>query len=108
MEQLQRLAEAIADAYIRDLVRVSGSAQFSHVGKEGVVRRELLASGLVDNSVYAARLNGKVDYERAAYPMLMRMISLDGKEYQVTNHGKNIIDGMLRLALTKSAIRVSH
>ncbi|MDF7784136.1 hypothetical protein P4910_01200 [Pantoea stewartii] len=108
MEQLQRLAETIAETYIRDRIRQHGNAQFTHNGKTGEVRRELLASGLVDNCVYAARSSGKVDYEREAYTMLMEMISLDGREYQVTNHGLNVIENMHRIALAKTALRVSH
>ncbi|HBZ16805.1 MAG TPA: hypothetical protein DEO73_13720 [Pantoea sp.] len=108
MEQLQRLAETIADTYIRDRIREHGNAHFSHNGKTGEVRRELLASGLVDNCVYAARNSGKVDYEREAYSMLMEMISLDGREYQVTKHGLCEIENMHRNALAKTALRVSH
>ncbi|MCT6590651.1 hypothetical protein N3553_12230 [Pantoea dispersa] len=108
MEQLQRLAETIAETYIRDRIREHGNAQFTHNGKTGEIRRELLASGLVDNCVYAARSSGKADYERKAYTMLMEMISLDGREYQVTNHGLNVIENMHRIALAKTALRVSH
>ncbi|MGQ3903886.1 hypothetical protein [Mixta calida] len=35
MEQLQRLAEAIADAYLRNRLREHGKTQFSHDGKTG-------------------------------------------------------------------------
>lgn len=108
MEQLQRLAEAIADTYIRDRIREHGNAQFSHTEKTGTVTRELLASGLVDNCVSAARSSGKLNYEREAYSMLMEMISLDGREYQVTNHGLNVIDNMHRIALAKTVSRVNH
>lgn len=108
MEQLQRLADTIAEIYIRNRIREHGNAHFSHNGKTGEVRRELLASGLVDNCVYAARSSGKADYEREAYSMLMDMISMDGMEYQVTNHGLNIIENMHRNALDKTAPRVSH
>ncbi|WP_455817096.1 hypothetical protein [Pseudomonas cerasi] len=108
MEQLQRLAETIAETYIRGRIREHGNAQFTHNGKTGEVRSELLASGLVDNCVYAARNSGKADYEREAYSMLMEMISLDGREYQVTNHGLNVIDNMHRIALAKTAPRASH
>ncbi|WP_312053508.1 hypothetical protein [Pantoea brenneri] len=108
MEQLQRLAETIAETYIRDLIREHGNAQFTHKGKIGEVRRELLASELVDNCVYAARTSGKADYEREAYTMLMEIISLDGKKYQVTNHGLNVIEYMHRIALDKTAPRISH
>ncbi|WP_105577248.1 hypothetical protein [Cronobacter sakazakii] len=108
MEQLQRLAETIAETYIRELIREHGNAQFTHNGKTGEVRRELLASGLVDNCVYAARSSGKVNYEREAYTMLMEMISLDGREYQVTSHGLNVIESMHRIALKKAATRINH
>lgn len=108
MEQLQRLAEAVADAYLRNRLREHGSTQFSHDGKTGEVRRDLLASGLVDNCVYAARRLGKADYERETYRMLMEMISLDGREHQVTNHGLSLIDNMHRIALKKAATRINH
>lgn len=108
MEQLQRLAETIADTYIRDRIREHGDNKFTHEGKTGEISRELLASGLVDNCVYAAKRNGKVDYEREAYAMLMEMISLDGREYQVTSHGLNVIDNMHRIAVRKATARVNH
>jgi len=108
MNQLQRLAETIAETYIRDRIREHGNAQFTHSGRTGEVRRELLASGLVDTCVYAARISCRADYEREAYTMLMEMISLDGREYQVTNHGMNIIENMHRKALDKTTPRVSH
>ncbi|WP_239952719.1 hypothetical protein [Pantoea sp. Z09] len=108
MEQLQRLAEAVADAYLHNRLREHGNTQFSHDGKTGEVRRDLLASGLVDNCVYAARNSGKVDYEREAYSMLMEMISLDGREHQITNYGLSLIDNMHRIALKKAAARINH
>lgn len=108
MEQLQRLAETIAETYIRDRIREHGNAQFTHSGKIGEVRRELLASGLVDACVNAARISCQAHYEREAYTMLMEMISLDGREYQVTNHGLNVIENMHRNALDKTAPLVSH
>lgn len=108
MEQIQRLAESIADTYIRELLRSNGNTTFTHGGKTGVVRRELLASGLVDNCVYAARSTGKSDYEREAYTMLCEMISLDGREYQITHHGNAVIESLHRAALTKSVPVISH
>lgn len=108
MEQLQRLAEAVADAYLRNRLREHGNTQFSHDGKTGEIRRDLLASGLVDNCVYAARNSGKADYEQEAYSMLMEMISLDGREYRITDHGLNVIEHMHRIALVKATPRVNH
>lgn len=108
MEQLQRLAEAIADTYIRDRIREHGNNIFTHEGKTGDISRDLLSSGLVDNCIYAAKSNGKIDYEREAYSMLMAMISLDGREYQVTDHGITLIDNMHRIALRKAAALVKH
>lgn len=52
MEQLQRLAETIADTYIRDRIREHGNIKFTHGGKTGEISRELLSSSLLDNCVY--------------------------------------------------------
>lgn len=108
MEQLQRLAETIADTYIRDRIREHGNTKFTHGGKTGEISRELLSSSLLDNCVYAAKSNGKVDYEREAYSMLMAMISLDGREYQLTDHGVDLIDNMHKIALRKAAAFIKH
>lgn len=108
MEQLQRLAETIAETYIRDLIRNNGTADFTHGDAKGTVTRELLSSGLVDNCVSYARRRGIADHEREAYRLLMDMISLDGPEYQVTNHGRDVIDYMTRKALSKGALPAMH
>lgn len=94
MEQLQRLPEVIADTYIRDIIRETGKAVFTHNTKTGEIKRDFLASGLVDNSVYAAKQTGKSDYHREAHAMLCDMISLDGRAYQITPHGIEVIETM--------------
>lgn len=108
MKQLHCLAETIASTYVRDLFRVNKNYNFSHNGKVGEVRIELLASGLVDNCLQAARMRGRLDYEREAYSMLMRMISLGGPEYQVTNHGLDVITTLCRAALSKDTAITKH
>lgn len=103
MEQIQRLAQAIAQTYIRDLERSTGGNTVTYNGVTGCVNRDLLASGLVDNAVAAAKnLKGAIDIEREAYKSLMALISLDGREYQLTDHGKNVIDTATRIELTQN------
>jgi lipopolysaccharide biosynthesis regulator YciM len=103
MEQLQRLAEAITDMYICDLERSTGGNTVTYNGVTGCVSRDLLASGLVDNAVSAVKeLKGAIDIEREAYKALMALISLDGPEYQLTDHGKNVIDTATRIELTQN------
>ncbi|MFB5173281.1 hypothetical protein AAIO65_11975 [Erwinia amylovora] len=108
MEQLQRLAETIAETYIRDLNRSNGNAIITHNEQTGKVKREHLASGLVDNCIYAAKNLNRENFEREAYVMLGELISLDGREYQITRHGKAVIDTLNRSALSKGTKRVSH
>lgn len=108
MEQLQRLAETIAETYIRDLNRSHGNALIIHDDQAGEVKREQLASGLVDNCIYAAKNLNRENFEHEAYIMLGELISLDGREYQITRHGNAVIDTMSRSALSKGVKRVSH
>ena len=108
MEQLQRLAETIAETYIRDLRRETGSNVLTVDGASGNVERHLLASGLVDNTISAARSTYDAAYEREAYKMLMDFISLDGPEYQLTDHGKRVITAMNFIALTKAKNKIIH
>ena len=104
MEQLQRLAEVIAETYIRDLRRETGDNVITVDGVSGYVERHLLASGLVDNTISAARNTCDAAYGREAYKMLMSFISLDGPEYRLTEHGVHIINFMTIQALRKKPV----
>ncbi|AUX74320.1 hypothetical protein [Erwinia pyrifoliae] len=109
MEQLQRLAEVIAGTYLEGLIRDSGSDRVEHNGVSGKVSSPLLASGLIDNVISAARdLCIAEDYQREAYKMLMEMISFDGPQYQLTQHGRAVIDTMNSLALAKKCKLPTH
>lgn len=106
MEQLQRLAETIADTYLRDLKRDTGSNVVEYGGVRGCVERHLLASGLVDNAIYAFR--DDADKERAAYNSLLDCISFIGPEYRLTEFGYEVINTMHRKALQKKSKPVVH
>ncbi|AHW87586.1 hypothetical protein [Klebsiella michiganensis] len=54
MEQLQRLAEVIAETYIRDLRRETGSNILSIDGVSGNVEKHLLAAGLIGITITRA------------------------------------------------------
>jgi len=108
VEQLQRLAYVIVETHIRDLKRKNGNATLSYAGNQGEVNRDQLASGLVDNCLYAARNLGCGDLDRESYLMLCDMISLDGPEYQITSHGEEVLETMHRHALSKPAKRINH
>ncbi|KMK44126.1 hypothetical protein [Pluralibacter gergoviae] len=108
MEQLQRLAEVIAETYIRDLRRETGGNAITVDGLSGNVEKLFLASGLVDNAVSAARTLSGAAYEGEAYKMLMEFISFDGPEYLLTEHGRQVIAAMNALALKKTAIHDIH
>ncbi|EPU3947305.1 hypothetical protein K5R89_17070 [Klebsiella sp. TF21-TM] len=108
MEQLQRLAEAIAETYIRDLRRETGDNVITVDGVSGNVETHLLAAGLVDNSVSAAKNQYGATFEREAYQMLLRLISLDGPEYRLTEHGAYVITFMTTQALKKQSSTTVH
>ncbi|WP_375042340.1 hypothetical protein, partial [Klebsiella pneumoniae] len=108
MEQLQRLAEAIAETYIRDLRRETGDNVITVDGVSGNVETHLLAAGLVDNSVSAAKNQYGATFEREAYQMLLRLISLDGPEYRLTEHGAYVITFMTTKALKKQSSTTVH
>ncbi|MFY0131236.1 hypothetical protein [Klebsiella aerogenes] len=108
MEQLQRLADVIAETYIRDLRRETGTNILSIDGVSGSVEKHLLAAGLVDNTVYAAKVEYGATFEREAYRMLMNFISLDGPEYRLTEHGRLVITLLNTSALKKNKVRTIH
>lgn len=103
MEQLQRLADEIAETYISNLVKETGINIIEHNGVRGDVVKTLLASGLVDNAVSAAKnLVATSSYESEAYKMLMNLICLDGRNRTITPHGIEVINLMNRKALSKN------
>ena len=108
MEQLQRPAEVIAETYIRDLRRETGSNVLSIDGVSGNVEKHLLAAGLVDNTIYAAKDEYGATFEREAYRMLMNFISFDGPEYRLTEHGRLVITLLNTNALKKNKVRTLH
>lgn len=107
MDELQRLSETIAETYIRDLRRETGSNTVKYGDVSGEVERDLLASGIFDNVVCAAKDASGV-FEKKAHEMMTRMIVLYGREYQLTEHGRMIIENMTRIALTKRQKPVFH
>lgn len=108
MEQLQRLAETIADIYVRDLKRETGSdvITLNEVSKK--VCPELLASGLVDNIVYFAKEEHGDAYDTHAYSDMSMMISIDGREYRLTPFGRNLINVLTTNALKKQSKITAH
>ncbi|AIQ99028.1 hypothetical protein LG71_03500 [Pluralibacter gergoviae] len=108
MEQLQRLAEVIAEIYIRDLRRETGGNSITVDGVSGNVEKHLLTSGLMDNTISAARSTCGAAFEREAYKMLMAFISFDGPEYRLTEHGVHVINTMHTLALKKKSVMTIH
>ncbi|MDQ6191558.1 hypothetical protein M3O75_17940 [Klebsiella pneumoniae] len=59
----------------------------------------------MDNSVSAAKNQYGATFEREAYQMLLRLISLDGPEYRLTEHGAYVITFMTTKALKNSLPR---
>lgn len=108
MEQLQRLAEVIAETYIRDLRRETGSNVLTVDGVSGCIEAPLLSAGLVDNAVSASKDKYDSTFERKAYRMLMEFISFDGPEYRLTEHGRHVITVMNTISLKKNKVRIMH
>ena len=108
MEQLQRLAEVIAETYIRDLYRETGSNVLTMDGVSGGVEVPLLSAGLVDNTVSLAKDKYGSAFESKAYRMLMEFISFDGPEYRLTEHGRHVITVMNTISLKKNKVITIH
>ncbi|EMC3642942.1 hypothetical protein VPR96_003431 [Klebsiella pneumoniae] len=108
MEQLQRLADIIAETYIRDLRRETGDNVITWNGISGNVEKHLLSSGLMDNTISAARSTCGPAFEREAYQMLLNFISFDGPEYRLTEYGVQVINFMNTLALKKKSVMTIH
>ncbi|APW13300.1 hypothetical protein D4S68_18730 [Salmonella enterica] len=106
MEQLTRLADTIAEIYVRELERVTGGNTVEYNGVSGRVVPHKLSSGLVDNVISAVREDA--DKEASAYKLLVRLIDINGREYRITAHGALVIESMLRNGLMNSNKRVVH
>lgn len=108
MEQLQRLADVIAQTYVDSLRMESGSDLLTVNGITGRVDKTLLMAGLLDNAISAAKDTHGDNYERHAHAMLMRLINLQGREYLLTPHGVHTITYMLALSLGRQTPIIKH
>lgn len=106
MEQLTRLADTIAETYVRELERVTGGNTVEYNGVSGQVVPHRLSSGLVDNVISAVR--DDADKEAAAYKLLLRLIDITGREYRLTERGVLVMESMIRNGLMGSNKRVVH
>ncbi|EGX7443821.1 hypothetical protein JHE55_002211 [Salmonella enterica] len=106
MKQLTRLADTIAETYVRELERVTGGNTVEYNGVSGQVVPHKLSSGLVDNVISAVREDA--DKEASAYKLLVRLIDIHGREYRITARGVLVIESMLRNGLMNSNKRVVH
>ncbi|EDW0818884.1 hypothetical protein TL53_23005 [Salmonella enterica subsp. enterica] len=106
MEQLTRLADTIAETYVRDLKRETGGNTVEYNGVSGQVVPHRLSSGLVDNVISAVR--DDADKEAAAYKLLLRLIDITGREYRLTERGVLVMESMIRNGLLNSTKRVVH
>ncbi|EAA0939516.1 hypothetical protein RVN05_00550 [Salmonella enterica subsp. enterica serovar Thompson] len=106
MEQLTRLADTIAETYVRDLKRETGGNTVEYNGVSGQVIPHRLSSGLVDNVISAVSDNA--DKEAEAYKLLLRLIDITGREYRMTERGVLVMESMIRNGLLNSTKRVVH
>ncbi|MFZ5232579.1 hypothetical protein ACOY6S_18105 [Enterobacter bugandensis] len=106
MEQLTRLADTIAETYVRDLKRGTGGNTVEYNGVSGQVVPHRLSSGLVDNVISAVR--DDADKEAAAYKLLLRLIDITSREYRITERGALVIESMLRNGLMNRNKRAIH
>ncbi len=101
MEQLQRLADVIAETYVRDLIRETGSNEFTIDGVSGTVEVSLLSAGLYGNALLSSQKDSGRTDEKKAYWLLADLISLDGPEYQLTELGTSAIKQITEYSLRK-------
>ncbi|WP_314139863.1 hypothetical protein [Buttiauxella noackiae] len=108
MDQLQSLAESIAETYVRDLRRETGSNVITVEGKSGSVDIPLLAAGLVGNALLLSQKNTGITSERDAFWILANLIILDGPEYSLTAHATSAITKLTEISLSKQSKPVIH
>jgi len=108
MEQLQCLAESIAETYVRDLRRETGSNVITVEDKSGSVDVPQLAAGLVGNALLLSQKGTGVTCERDAFWILANLIILDGLEYSLTAHATSAITKMTEASLLKTANPIIH
>lgn len=108
MEQLYCLAESIAETYVRDLRRETGSNVITVEDKSGVVDVSQLAAGLLGNALLLSQKNTGMTCERDAFWILANLIILDGPEYSLTAHATSAITKLTEISLSKQSKSVIH
>lgn len=108
MKQLQCLAESIAETYVRDLRRKTGSDVVTVEDKSGVVEVSQLAAGLLGNALLLSQVKTGSTCERDAFWILANLIILDGPEYSLTAHATSAITKMTEMSLLKTTNPIIH
>ncbi len=102
MEQLNRLSDAIASAYLNYLRHTTGGTRFEHDGWHGEITHDNLSYGLMINAIAIAKGNSAANAEAVAYGYLSPLLCLEGCQYRVTEWGVHVIEFMTRKALEKN------
>lgn len=101
MEQLARLSNAIAEAYLRHLKYETGGNQFVHDGISGDIILENLSDGILSNAYSAAKNKGVSNIESLAYQYLLPLINLQTYRYKITSEGLAVIELMIKKSLAR-------
>lgn len=91
-EQLQRLSEEIAGAYLRHLKAVTGGTTVTYDGVTKNVDFDELAFALIGVAHYNAKKNNNNETLKDPYKSLSEMINLYTRPYTLTTFGISVIE----------------
>lgn len=101
MEDLKRLAEEVAKAYLRYLKAQTGSDHVTYDGVTKSISVDELAFGLVGVAHYNAKIAPDNPDVSDPYKHLSKMINVFSKPYSITDVGVLIIEAMNKKSIHK-------
>ncbi|MBF9782946.1 hypothetical protein I4O55_05625 [Klebsiella aerogenes] len=100
-DQLQRLSEVIAGAYLRHLKETTGGDTVTYDGVTKTVVFEHLAFGLVGVAHTNARRHPDDAILKDPYKHLSQMINLYTRPYSLTDFGLRVIEHLNEISIHK-------
>lgn len=100
-EQLQRLSEEVAGAYLRHLKATTGGNTVTYDGVTKSIIFEELVFGLIGVAHYNAKNHPDDEILKDPYKHLLHMIDILSKPYVITDFGLKVIEHMNEISIHK-------
>lgn len=100
-EQLQRLSEEVARAYLRHLEATTGGNTVTYDGVTRSITLEELVFGLIGVAHFNAKNHPNDEILKDPYKHLSHMIDILSKPYVITEFGLKVIEHMNEISIHK-------